>query len=292
MSNAKQAVTGYWVRIPAGHDEVGVLNLVNDRDTITQRAIRRTGIAGYQPATTAGILAALELARRPLVFFDVGANAGLYSILCKRLWPDARVVAFEPFGQTADAAAQIASANDLDITVERTAVSDDEGVAELFLSARSDASHSLHRFGEPTGTVEVDTITVDAYVSEAGVAPTVMKVDVELHEPAVIRGARDLLETQRPILVIELLPEGDDLGQSGQEALRMLGDLGYTAHHLVPHPLVAARGSDDLWRDWLLWPGEPHAGFDAAYLGWSLAVARCERVRSRPDEQRALLAEA
>lgn len=291
MNDTTDAATGYWVRVPTGHDRVGVLNLVNDHDTITQRAIRRQGIVGYQPATTAGILAALEIARRPLVFFDVGANAGLYSVLCKRLWPDARVVAFEPFGHTADAAAQIASANALDITVERIAVSDDIGVAQLFLSRRSDASHSLHNWDRPTGVVEVDTITVDAYVSTTGIAPTVMKVDVEWHEPAVVRGARQLLETQRPILVVEALPDDEGMGQPGQDALRMLTELGYTAHHLIPPPQVTLEANDGLWRDWLLWPGDLDPRFDAAYLGWCLAVARCQRVRAKPDAQRALLAE-
>src|SRR5262249_5275188 len=52
----------------------------------------------------------------------------------------------------------------------------------------------------------VASVSLDAYVSEHGVTPDLIKIDVEGAELQVIRGARQLLANTRPMLIFESWP--------------------------------------------------------------------------------------
>lgn len=246
--------------IPTGVDDapLTLIDLVDGRSSANQRHLRRRGLAGWQAETTAGLLAAWDLTSKPGVFFDVGANAGVYALLCRLLWPSIRAIAFEPSPPTLDAGLRWAHANEVEVVFEQVAVSDGDGRVPLYLSSKSDASNSLVAgFRKASKTVEVDRITLDGYVEAHGTVPTVVKIDVEQHELAVIRGARQTLEEYRPVVVMEFLKSGE-----AQKAQKILRDLGYQARRL---------GS----RDRLYWPGTFPTGWDDAFRGWLDAVSRC-----------------
>lgn len=250
-------------RIPTGVGDapLGSIRLVDARASVNQRQLRRNGLAGWQSATTAGLLTAWDLVAKPGVFFDVGANAGVYSLLCRVLWPSIRAVAFEPSPSTVRAGVQWAGANGVDVVFEQAAVSETDGRAPLYLSKKSDASNSLVAgFREPSATVDVELVTLDGYVERTGVAPTVVKIDVERHEPAVIRGARETLGAHRPVVVMEVLGAGPS--GSARGAHQLLEGLGYQPHDL---------GS----RDRLYWPGRTPTEWDERFAGWLEAVSRC-----------------
>jgi FkbM family methyltransferase len=59
---------------------------------------------------------------------------------------------------------------------------------------------------ESADTVTVQAITLDAFCKTRGTVPSLLKIDVEGAEPAVLRGARDLLTTHRPAIVFEYNP--------------------------------------------------------------------------------------
>jgi hypothetical protein len=52
--------------------------------------------------------------------------------------------------------------------------------------------------------ITVQTITLDQWREQSGLCPGFIKIDVENHEPAVLRGAEQLLRTCRPALLIEI----------------------------------------------------------------------------------------
>lgn len=246
--------------IPTGPDDAPLrrIDLAGGRDSINQRQLRRHGLAGWQPATTAALLTAWELTARPGVFLDIGANAGIYALLCRLLYPSMVTVAFEPSPDTVAAGRRWCQANDTEVTFEQLALSDTDGRGTLYLSNRSDASNSLvPGFREPAGTVATELLTLDTYAARTGLAPTVLKIDVEQHEPAVVRGARTTLAEHRPVVVIELLRT-----EASRQAHRHLRELDYR-----PHRLGA--------RDRLYWPDGLPAGWHERFAGWSRAVERC-----------------
>lgn len=234
------------------------IDLVDGRSSINQRQLRRHGLAGWQPGTTAGLLAAWELSEKPGTFFDVGANAGVYSLLCRLLWPSITAIAFEPSRPTVEAGRRWASANDVTVTFEPVAVSEVVGEGLLYLSERSDASHSLvSGFRRSSGTAKIELITLDSYVERTARVPTVVKIDVEQHEEEVLRGARRTLERARPAVVIELLGT-----EGSQRAHELLSDLDYERHPLDT-------------RDRMYWPDSAPARWPEVLHGWRRAVGRC-----------------
>lgn len=246
--------------IPTGPDDAPLrpIDLDGGRTSINQRQLRRHGLAGWQATTTAALLTAWDLTSKPGVFLDVGANAGVYALLCRLLWPSIDAIAFEPSPTTIAAGRRWCAANHAEVRFEQVALSDTDGQGTLYLSSRSDASNSLVRgFRPASGTLETRLLRLDTYVARTGVAPTVVKVDVEQHEPAVIRGAETTLTQHRPVVVIELLDT-----EASQLAHRRLLELGYAPHDL---------GS----RDRLYWPGGPPPGLQERLDGWSRAIARC-----------------
>lgn len=246
--------------VPTGVDNAPLerIDLVDGRSSVNQRQLRRKGLAGWQSATTAGLLAAWDLTAKPGVFFDVGANAGVYSLLCRLRWPSIEAIAFEPSPETLRAGQRWADANHVDVRFEQLAVSETTGHAPLYVSAKSDASNSLVAgFREPKDTLQVELVTLDCYVEGQGVAPTVVKIDVEQHELSVIRGAPRTLQHHRPVIVMEFLKTA-----ASQEAHTLLRDLGYRPHRLGR-------------RDRIYWPDELPALWHETFRGWLRAVNRC-----------------
>lgn len=234
------------------------LDLLDGRASANQRRLRHKGLAGWQWETTAALLSAFELTAKPGTFLDVGANAGVYAILCRLLWPQINAIAFEPTPATARAGIRWASANDVDVAFEQLALSDDEGPALLHLSDRSDASNSLVAgFRESSEAVEVETTTLDDYVESRDIVPTVIKVDVEQHELSVVRGAKRTLQRHEPVIVMELLK-----APQSRKAHRLLQDLGYEPDTVDT-------------RDCVYWPGTFPTRWDEVFQGWLAAVERC-----------------
>lgn len=246
--------------IPTGPNDapLRVIDLDGGKASINQRKLRRDGLAGWQTTTTAALLTAWELTPKPGTFLDVGANAGVYALLCRLLWPSIEAIAFEPSPTTIAAGRRWARANDARVRFEQVAVSDTDGRGTLYLSTRSDASNSLVAgFRKASGTVDVELVALDTYVEREGVAPTVVKIDVEQHEPAVIDGAHAMLTRHRPVVVMELLRSA-----ASRRAHRRLRDLGFE-----PCDLGA--------RDRLYWPGGLPAAWPERFEGWLRAVDRC-----------------
>lgn len=238
-----------WVTIPKARNGAGrtFIDVVHKRETTVQRQLRRGGLRGFQPATTAALLALWEEQEDGCVFLDIGANIGLYSTICKHLFPESTVVAFEPAPDTVRVAKQIAEVNAAPVDFRDIALSDGEGSATLYLSNVSDASNSLvEGFREAEGTVTVRKTTLDQFVAENRVVPTTMKIDVENHELEVLRGGMATLQKHKPALVLEILPKRDDRN----EIVELLEPLGY---ELMPLRSETKEGTHT--RDHLCFPG-------------------------------------
>lgn len=155
-----------------------------------------------------------SLIRPGQVVYDVGANVGFMTLVAARLvGPAGKVVAFEPGPRTArELRAQVRLNRLTTVTVVECAVSDRAGEAELVTSAYSVTASLASGPPEDAGpaTRRVRTTTLDEAAREFGV-PDLIKIDIEGAEILALEGARVLLRSRRPALVVEL--HSDDLSR-------------------------------------------------------------------------------
>lgn len=154
----------------------------------------------------------VRLCRRSNVIFDIGANTGVYALVAQAVRPEALVVAVEPVERVFRKLEANIALNRWDIKAFHAAASDTTGTAVLFDLPLSEhvLSVSLEADWNSASTqlrpVEVPCITVSDLLHRVGATSVdLLKIDVETHEPAVLRGFAEVLRRDRPTLLIELL---------------------------------------------------------------------------------------
>jgi FkbM family methyltransferase len=139
---------------------------------------------------------AASLVTETSVCFDIGANAGLYTLLWARR--ARRVYAFEPAPRNVAMLYRTLALNRVtNVTILPWAVSATDGVA-AFAEGDNVAVGRLDDFGSQPAA----TVTLDTFVATFRVVPTVIKIDVEGAEADVLRGAATVLAKHRPALLL------------------------------------------------------------------------------------------
>jgi FkbM family methyltransferase len=151
---------------------------------------------------------------------DVGANVGNYSARLSELVQGAgRVLALEPVPETFELlAANVGRFPIGNVTLFNVAASDSFAVRGMQVPALDTGGTNpyMAHLTEDGADVSVLCVPVDSL----GIQHTIrlIKIDVEGHELAAVRGMRALLERDRPVLIVE--------GRS-PEVAAFLRDLGY-----------------------------------------------------------------
>lgn len=155
------------------------------------------------------------------IVFDIGAHVGYYTLLAaRRVGPGGYVYAFEPLPRNSAFLDRHIQINHLsNVTSYQVAVSDQSGSAH-FGGGQSSSTGRITSNGE----LEVRAATLDDMLDSGEVTPpSVMKIDVEGAEAAVLRGGQRLLAQYRP--VIFLATHGRD---AREECTYLLGSLDYS----------------------------------------------------------------
>jgi FkbM family methyltransferase len=172
------------------------------------------------------------------VFYDIGANVGVYTVLgCRRVGPSGHVVAFEPFPSSAEATHLNCARNGLtNVTIVQAAVAERSGEILLHIGGASVVNRIDNRAGGPVGeTLSVPMVSIDDFVRQRGARlPDVVMIDVEQAEVRVLEGMRETIEKARPILFIEVHWLGTDFTGFVKEKILSLG---YRAATLAGKPL-------------------------------------------------------
>jgi FkbM family methyltransferase len=174
------------------------------------------------------------------VAIDLGAHKGAYLYWLRScVGPGGQVIAFEPQPTLATALHRIIERRGwTNTSVHQLAVADAPGLLPLVIPGDGGPSPGarLVAEGEDTAgygaTVEVEVVTLDAFLAERPRPIRFIKCDVEGVELSVFRGARDLLCTDRPDLMFECEQRHlqDDTVQTVFDWLQSLGYRGRFFH--------------------------------------------------------------
>jgi len=158
----------------------------------------------YEPAVQAALAKYLHPGA---VFYDIGANAGFFSLLGASLvGASGKVVSFEPHPETARQLKQQIDINELhQVDVVVTAVSNRIGTAEFSddTSSVMAALTDVRPDRQGRFKIRVKLTTIDEELHKRP-APDVIKIDVEGAELDVLQGARGLLHDKKPMLLVEI----------------------------------------------------------------------------------------
>ena len=163
------------------------------------------------------------------VCFDGGANFGFYSLLARFLVGErGSVHAFEP-ASFAFSFLQKNLGNANNAKLVQAAVSDSNGIIQFAqLSPISSGFSRVATAGNAPSKAElisVRCLRLDTYCADTGVMPDLVKLDVEGHELAALRGMEGTISTGQPFIILEYgMAEGDNMAAS-----LFLVDRGYSA---------------------------------------------------------------
>ncbi len=170
---------------------------------------------------------------------DIGANVGYYSLLAASLvGPGGSVHAFEPCETALTSLRRNVALNPAAaVTLHPLALADRVQSAPFFVASEAHTGlSSLRDLGDRTHRVaEVATAPLDHLIDT--IPPVrLMKIDVEGAELRVLRGARGLLERDRPDLLLELTDAFlQELGGSAEQVCEWLAGFGYSLYRIGAH---------------------------------------------------------
>lgn len=222
----------------------------------------------YEPDVMAALLCLLGQHPRSR-FIDVGANIGYFPIVAKKLF-GARldVHVYEPMPELLRRLEQARRTNGIELRISGSALADFSGTAPFHLSARSDTSNSLNPDFRPAREViDVTVTTLDAEFPEAsGRHPldgndldpepaTVVLIDTESTEPAVLRGGLGFIARVRPAIICEVLA-----GRTEEQLSEIVTEIAYQPYALTDEGLERRDEviGDRTYRhrDWVFLPRE------------------------------------
>jgi FkbM family methyltransferase len=173
--------------------------------------------------------------RKDAVALDIGANEGFFA---HHLLPLAKsVIAFEPLPQML---ARLRGNYADKMEIHGVIISDKEGHGELrypaggYMSATiAETNSAALESGRVIETVVAPMKTLDSFkLTNVGF----IKIDVEGHEEAVLRGGLDTVRREMPNLMIEI--EERHAPGSLYRVSTLLGDIGYSGYYLDGKQLI------------------------------------------------------
>lgn len=187
------------------------------------------GLLGFGYAETALTALMLEVVKPGMRVVDVGAHLGYEAILASALvGKDGRVVSFEPQPHIA-----VWTARNLDCfsqsRVVASAVGDFCGFLEFSeMDVLSSAFSGASATTSGGRKVQVPVTTLMEALAEEERPVDFLKCDVEGGEMAVLRGAREILARDQPLLVLEAeMPSSSGIRPRIEEFSDYLSPLGY-----------------------------------------------------------------
>jgi len=146
------------------------------------------------------------------ICFDVGANIGVYTLLFSKF--SKFVYSFEPSPRNLSFLYKMLEINKIkNAQVVRSAVSDFVGFCS-FKESNSCATGKL----DDEGDLKVRVTSLDKFIEKSKILPDVIKIDVEGAELSVLKGAKNCISKNHPLIVLET--HGDEIKKKCFEFLK------------------------------------------------------------------------
>lgn len=164
-------------------------------------------------------------------YFDIGSNVGLRSVYA--LSQNRPTVLFDPNPEVSKISKQMIALNDFrNYKIEQSGVSDTEGQLNFYISSSAymssfDKEHAAK--DKIVAEMQIPVTTINLYLkANPQFQPKIVKIDVEGFEINVLKGASDMLNNYKPVLLIEIL----DTTHNRKEILDYLASYSYEAYYL------------------------------------------------------------
>ncbi|MEM3431436.1 MAG: FkbM family methyltransferase [Candidatus Micrarchaeia archaeon] len=163
------------------------------------------------------------------IFYDVGANYGIYTALMTFLLPESEIHVFEP---------QRHIFKYLKINFKRQkiflnnfALGNRKGKVKLFINTINTGGSTIIKGRAKLDKLEkfekINMITLDEYVKEH-TPPTIIKLDIEDSEKLFIIGGLKTLKKYKPIIIMEVC--GNERWKYSKQAINSLLRIGYVPY--------------------------------------------------------------
>ncbi len=180
---------------------------------------------------------------------DLGANFGLYSIaLAEKTGHTGKVYSFEPIPATFELlSANVRKLGYTNISLIEAAISDRAGTVKMEIPNYQSGGQNFYEahivsrprlYQEPKEEdrsslqrIDVACLTIDQLIRTYSIAKVdFIKCDVEGHERFCLQGASEMLQSFRPVWLIEVSGNPDSPNSSAHELLHSMHQLGYQVY--------------------------------------------------------------
>tara|TARA_B100000519_G_scaffold203280_1_gene225306 strand:+ start:4177 stop:5013 length:837 start_codon:yes stop_codon:yes gene_type:complete len=228
---------------------------IPDKETRTQKLI--TGKKGATAGTQGNIereLAISYCGRSNEIVFDIGGHVGIFAKAFTERFE--HTIVFEPLPEHVECIeANLKDVDENKYEIHHVALGDSNKRAKVYYADKNTGQSRILEDGiiysyanhikediteddlEKGELIETKVMKLDDYIEmndslhkllyEDNKKLSLMKIDVEGHEPNVLRGAKKIIEHAKPIIMVELLDHGKKEGGYGQEVFLIMKDYKY-----------------------------------------------------------------
>lgn len=140
------------------------------------------------------------------VFFDIGANIGVYSLLASES-QDTAIYSFEPHPATAAILTHnLESNNRANANVVQVALSSLAGELTFTDNPGSPINQLTSDDSPKDKTISIQALRAEEFCNQKGISPDIIKIDVEGHEGGVLEGFGPILRGVKVLIIEENLP--------------------------------------------------------------------------------------
>lgn len=132
------------------------------------------------------------------VFYDIGANTGLYTCFASHRCSSGNVIAIEPYGPNIKELHQNVDLNGENVTIINKALSNETKTGGLSVPDFDSPGHGTASIDDASkGYETVELVRGDELINQNDLPqPNVIKIDVEGAEPLVLEGLRETLQNE------------------------------------------------------------------------------------------------
>lgn len=204
----------------------------------------------------------LDLLKHDDIFLDIGANIGWYSVVAAMgIWNAGRVYAFEPdpdnFAVLAKNMESLRHFTGHAISAQHCAIGENSGKGKLFLALENMGDHRIYPEAQGRVGIDINIKSLDDIFYHQSAWPTIVKIDVQGAEIAVINGAKLLFANGwRPVILFEFWPYGlRNAGKNAYDLWTIFTKSGYRMFEILPDSSTLRELTDACIQERLETPG-------------------------------------